>query len=364
MSSAAARRDTATFEPYYWEAYNEIVEPRRFDHYLVRRWAPALGPTGFLLLKVLRDRCYHNPQTGVLRDTCEVDLDELAAAVGVSRATVVRELRNNEALGHFVRRVRQYRIVDGRPRKDANLYQISMDDPVHPADYTRYDELRAIKECERAEASVPARADTRIKREDGSSAYTAQSEPYRRPHKAQIEPTDAKHLTVQNDPTDATHLKAQIEPTLDYSPSGGALPSDSLTPPAADPPINSPQGEDGHGSEVKPGLTAVEGEESHGGAVTAEDVAGELRDSLLCAAWSEALRALEGAVNAPTFAAHVRPLRPLSLDEETGQVELLCASQFAREWLDKRHRPAIEEALSAALGRPVAVRLTSKGEKK
>src|SRR5690349_2140546 len=111
MTDRTAARATATFVPYYWEAYNEIVEPRRYDHYLVRRWLPALGPLGFALVKALRDRCYHNPTTGVLRDSCEIDMDELAGAVGVSRRTLFRELADNEALAQFVRRIEQWQMV-------------------------------------------------------------------------------------------------------------------------------------------------------------------------------------------------------------------------------------------------------------
>jgi hypothetical protein len=128
----ARGRSTATFEAYYWEAYNAIVEPRRWDHYLLRRWLPTLGPLGFALVKVLRDRCYFNPDTGVLRDTCEIDMDELAHLIGVSRATLFRELGRNVALGCFVRRVEQYQMINGRPQQTRNLYQVCMDDPVHP----------------------------------------------------------------------------------------------------------------------------------------------------------------------------------------------------------------------------------------
>jgi hypothetical protein len=168
-------RSTATFEAYYWEAYNQIVEPRRWDHYLLRRWLPTLGPLGFTLVKVLRDRCYFNPDTGVLRDTCEIAMDELAHLVGVSRATLFREMGRNVALGCFVRRVEQYQMVNGRPQQTKNLYQVCMDDPVHPEDRERYEALRLQKEAER-EQPLPRK----IVKRDGQRSYGSQDETHRR----------------------------------------------------------------------------------------------------------------------------------------------------------------------------------------
>jgi hypothetical protein len=345
-TSTKSDRATATFQPYYWEAYNEIVQPRRFNHYLIRRWLPELGPLGLAAVLALRDRCYHNPQTGVLRDECEVDMRELAAALGVSRTTLFAEFGRNEALGQFVRRVEQYQMKGGKPHRTANSFRVCMDDPIHPDDLERYDLLRAEKERDRAE---PTSSGKRVKPESdyesGIRTHSAKPADY----ESGIRTAETTSLESASRTAETMSPESGIRTVYVNSPSGGSLPSESLTPAAGEaPPINSPQGEEsreeGHGS-------AVEGE--------GEDVAGELRDSLLCAAWSKALKALEAKVKRPTFEAHLKPLRPLSLNEETGQVELLCASLFAREWLDKRHREAIEQALSAALGRPIAVRLTA-----
>jgi hypothetical protein len=323
-----AARSTATFLPYYWEAYNEIVEPRRFDHYLIKRWLPALGPLGFALVKALRDRCYHNPQTGVLRDECEVDLTELADSVGVSRATLVRELARNEALGHFIRRIRQFKMVDGRPRKDANAYQVSMDDPVHPSDLERYDDLRAIKEKERAATDS---APTRLKRE--SSSHKAQIEPNRGSYKAQIEPSN---LSAQFESSDTKCLSAHFEPTKDNLPSGSFLTEDVLTPAAAPQPNGLPPM--GEGSTLS---------ESEGSSAPPE----------LLSAWPLALLEIAQFVNRPTFHTHIKPLVPLDLTDE-GEVALLVPSAFTRGWLEARHLPTLESALRKALKRDVTVRLT------
>ena len=34
---ASASRPTVTLEPYFWEAYNAVVQPERRDWYLIRR---------------------------------------------------------------------------------------------------------------------------------------------------------------------------------------------------------------------------------------------------------------------------------------------------------------------------------------
>ncbi|HVK06064.1 MAG TPA: DnaA N-terminal domain-containing protein [Armatimonadaceae bacterium] len=337
-TSTKPDRATATFQPYYWEAYNEIVQPRRFNHYLIHRWLPELGPLGLAVVLALRDRCYHNPQTGVLRDECEVDMRELAAALGVSRTTLFAEFGRNEALGQFVRRLEQYQMKGGKPHRTANLFRVCMDDPIHPDDLERYDLLRAEKERDRAETTPSGK---RVKPESAYESGIRTHSPEPAAYESGIRTAETTSLKSASRTAETMSPESGIRTAYVNLPSGGSIPSESLTPSAGDPPIDSPQGEDRHGS-----------------AVTAEDVAGELRDSLLCAAWSEALKALEAQVNRPTFEAHLKPLRPLALDEETGQVELLCPSQFAREWLDKRHREAIEEALGAALGRAASVRLT------
>jgi len=344
MAAASTARNTATFQPYFWEAYNEIVQPRRFDHYLLHRWLPELGQNGFVIVKVLRDRCYHNPQTGVLRDSVEVDLDELARACQMSRRTLLRELSENAMLGQFVRRIKQYQMVDGRPRQRENLYQVSMDDPVHPQDLARYDELRAEKERDRHQP-----APRKIVHAE-SKPYGGQNDPHRKKpsaYEGQNGTPDPTGLQSHIGTPDPTGLPGQNGTAYVNSPSGGSIPSASIPPGAGEaPPINSPQGEE-------------EGSRSSAATSSPPDVAAELRDSLLCGAWRQALKALETQINRPTFEAHLKPLRPLALDEPAGTVELLCPSHFAREWLDKRHRPAIEQALSAALGRAVLVRLAT-----
>jgi hypothetical protein len=329
-------RKTATFQAYYWEAYNEVVEPRRFDHYLIRKWGPELGSLGFFLIKVLRDRCYHNPATGILRDSCEIELEELGAAVGVSVSTLLREFKNNTALGQFVRRIPQYRIVDGKPQKGKNVYQVSMDDPIHPDDLERYDYLRAQKEKER-DIPVPSAI---IRAADGTTSYKGQIDDYRsaapsKPPKGSkalngqnddYRPSyngqnDDSIMLGQNDHTDTTCLPRQNDHTIENLPSGLLTKEDSLTPPAAESPHISPQGE--------------------GDALS------------LC--WSHTLHILADRVNKPTFEAHIKLLRPVSMVEEGEQVTVMLAavSLFSQGWVRDRHGETVREALAGALGRSV-----------
>ena len=325
-------RETATFVPYYWEAYNEIVEPRRFDHYLITRWLTDLKPLGFSLVKVLRDRCYHNPVKGILRDSCEVDMDELAKIVRVSRTTLFKEFRENTALQQFVRRIPRHHIVDGKWHQATNVFQVCMDDPIHPDDMAAYDDLRAQKEMER-DQPLPTRlvvgADgkpyeykSRTLREKGASPKSADSVLL----EASTFPKSADSVLMST--PNALTMSADSAHHIDNLPPG-VLTKESLTPPAAAfPPINPPQGDPEPVSEI-------------------------------AGAWEAAQPALQASVNAPTYHTHLKQLQTLYL--ETGEPEtvvLLAKSAFSREWLERRHMELLTIALSDALGRPVAVRLT------
>jgi chromosomal replication initiation ATPase DnaA len=76
----------------------------------------------------------------------------------------------------------------------------------------------------------------------------------------------------------------------------------------------------------------------------------------LAAVWNRVLELLAGRVNKPTYEAHLRPL-VLAEVTEAGGVLLLVPHAATREWIEKRHLPAIQEALVKALGRPVTVQL-------
>ncbi|MES2463609.1 MAG: DnaA N-terminal domain-containing protein, partial [Armatimonadota bacterium] len=81
-------------------------------------------------------------------------------------------------------------------------------------------------------------------------------------------------------------------------------------------------------------------------------------------AWDRALRGLAARVNKPTFEAHIRTLRPLSLVEEASEtggtavyaITLGVPSAFTREWVSQRHGPLIQGLLEEVLDHDVRVR--------
>lgn len=79
-------------------------------------------------------------------------------------------------------------------------------------------------------------------------------------------------------------------------------------------------------------------------------------------AWDRALRQLAQRVNKPTFEAHIRTLRPLTLIEETDRgapavlITLGVPSAFTREWVEKRHASLIQTLLEEILDRDVRMR--------
>lgn len=331
----SAARDTATFTPYYWEAYNEIVEPRRFDHYLIRKWLPDLGGDGLAVLKVLRDRCYHNPTSGVLRNEVEIDLLELAAACNISERTLRRIFESSAALGQFVQAIKQFNVVGGQARRRANAYRVCMDDPIHPDDMELYDTLRAAREIERM--PVP---NTRTFRPKAPERPGSEKEKFTGQNGRQT--NSGAEFTGQNDRADTTYLSGQDDRTLTGQndraivnlPFGDSLTKESLTP-LADSPHKSPQGE-GETDSPTPVFDPLQ------------------------SAWNVALKLLAQVVNTPTLNAHLKPMRLVSVEGD--RAVLAAPTAFARNWIEGRHRAEVEAALSEALGKPVTVQITAGGK--
>ena len=71
--------------------------------------------------------------------------------------------------------------------------------------------------------------------------------------------------------------------------------------------------------------------------------------------WRVALSLLENRVSLPTLQAHLKTLRLGTV--EAGEAIMIAPSAFTREWIDKRHRADIEQALSEAAGQPLTLRL-------
>ena len=99
-----------------------------------------LGPLGSALVICLRSHCYHDRVKGELRDRVKIAVPDVAAEIGVSAKTVRRELETIAEAGAPLARFLRVHIVytPGRTpesvRRDANMYQVAMDDPVHPLD--------------------------------------------------------------------------------------------------------------------------------------------------------------------------------------------------------------------------------------
>lgn len=324
-SPRSQSRATATFIPYFWEAYNEIVEPRRFDHYLLRRWLPELGPLGLAIVKALRDRCYHNPTTGILRNECEVKMVELAAQCGVNRATLFREFERNKALAEFVQRLPQYQLRGGKMVQAENAFRISMDEPIHKDDYERYDQLRAEREKER-QTPPQTSGGRRLKGDSASGSQNATQNDADQGAESQSATPETTSLQSHGATADATHLGTQDATPFDNLPSGGILTKESLTPSAGISPINPPRDEE----------TGIQ-------------------ESLLCGVWNGVLRRLSRSVNKPTFETHIRMLGLLALDKDAGTAQIAAPSAFSRQYIEGRHKQHLEEAFTAELGKTIAV---------
>jgi hypothetical protein len=327
---AASSFTTATLEPYYTEAHNEIVQPERIDWYLVTKWLPDLGHLGFAVVKALRVLCYYNPKTGVLRNEVEVDMKELAQMVGSSAPTLYREFERNEFLArYFVQKQEQIGWQGDRPVRFKPRFRVAMDAPIHPSDQERYDLLRAQREAERVEAETAAAGRFRVlpKSQNENSGRKSQNE-IKGGRKSQNESRKSQNETP----------KLQSENSLKELslPSGGCTKESLRGADAAAliPPINSPGGEE----------TPSAGPDLPGQAGTSDPLA---------ITWNVVLAALADQINKPTLETHLRLARLVSASD-AGDVVVEARSHFSREWIDGRHRATVEAALAEALGRPVA----------
>lgn len=71
--------------------------------------------------------------------------------------------------------------------------------------------------------------------------------------------------------------------------------------------------------------------------------------------WDQVLEALGKKATRASFESSIRQVRPHSLDTEC--LELLVATEFARDWIEKRGRKPIEAALAQVAGRPLKLHL-------
>ncbi|NUN93223.1 MAG: hypothetical protein HUU04_05505, partial [Verrucomicrobiae bacterium] len=71
--------------------------------------------------------------------------------------------------------------------------------------------------------------------------------------------------------------------------------------------------------------------------------------------WGQAAERLRKLTGEATWKRWFEPVRPLRKENDVLILEAPC--QFHRIWLEDNHRGLIEEALGAAAGQPVKVRL-------
>ncbi len=69
--------------------------------------------------------------------------------------------------------------------------------------------------------------------------------------------------------------------------------------------------------------------------------------------WQQVLAALDKKAARPSFHSSIKQVEPKAVDDK--KLELLVATEFARDWLEKRGKKAIESALEKVTGRPMLV---------
>lgn len=145
-----ARRQVEVL-PYYHQLENEIIKPNQgvwTTRYFQERWRPALGSEGASIVGTLRLLADKNGQTFA----SQAKIAELA---GVSLRSLKRYLSTNESAVSSMSAVwkEQWRVLhqyfikvktpryllqqqgnQTRARRTTSLYQVAMDDPIHPDD--------------------------------------------------------------------------------------------------------------------------------------------------------------------------------------------------------------------------------------
>jgi hypothetical protein len=227
----------------YFSLANEIIQPDQYvstSRYFCLKWEPSLGLVGARIIRVLRSLGYYNRQTGEMRDGIPIDLPELAALCGFSVATIKREFGSgkdgkaaNPSLHTFVQREKNYKhdAVTGQIWREENIYRVKMDDPVHPDDLPRLQELwedrqKGGKEEKREGGSKqPPRSPAGRKAQNelnGPSDRKAQNEPNGKARTAHSESKpnqdESKARQDESKPSQLDSDSVQNEPTLiDYS---------------------------------------------------------------------------------------------------------------------------------------------------
>ncbi|GEM_PF-3149834 len=413
--------DSIELQPFYHDAKDGIIRPKQVvvsTRYFWERWAPRLGPTLSVLIVRLRMHCYYNQVTKERRDWCFPTQQTLAEEVGVSRWTIMRELKRPEAR-HFVRVQCRSRFDPERKRtiRISSLYHVAMDDPLVAEDVDRASTIAAgyLLESEDVAAvpaarkttptllaALPAHAGHRVHLATGPNAGNLPTEEIpedstdsvdvvaRELVQANITETAARRLATdfpaelirqkmslvrdlksrQSLRNEAGFLRKAIED--DYSVPLQATGTDAI---AASMPLVRMRGWGGQ----EPGVA----ERSPSAAASvqavvrdAHDVA-PARDLRLLApttsssgpasertgdvnVWEVAKQALSGEMKPAAFAQWLAPSKLLRYEPGLASVTVPCVRSL--RYLEQRLKWQIEDALSAICGCPTRLKLIVEGE--
>lgn len=239
------RDDHITIMADYFSISNEIIQPDQYvstSRYFCLKWEPSLGLVGARIVRVLRALGYYNRQTGEMRDGIPIDLPELAVLCGFSVATIKREFGSgkdgraaNPHLHTFVQREKNYKhdTVTGQVWREENIYRVKMDDPIHPDDLPRLQELWEARQ-KGSSSSKSAGASRKDQFAPyGAADRKAQYEPYGKPRIAHIDSdsiqVESNSVQVESNSIQLESNLVQDEPTLiDYL-SSPKLQKDSLS---------------------------------------------------------------------------------------------------------------------------------------
>ena len=115
--------DETALRRAFADAQARITRPTRIalaTHYFRTEWVSHLGATNAWLIMALRSRCYWNKESGELRDTCVMSMQELADLLGTSTRTVIRGLQDPlvRRFASAQERIYERRASDGRKGRD------------------------------------------------------------------------------------------------------------------------------------------------------------------------------------------------------------------------------------------------------
>ncbi len=234
-----------TLSPVYNSAVNAVTRPAHgvvCSQYFVDRWMPELGGAGTQIVLALRRLGYLNLKTGERRDEIVISRKVVAERAGISEDTLTRELGEdkktglprNPALRRFVQsRRRHKRDRLGRLLQDDNAYWVSMDDPIHPEDWSQVEEEIRLA-LERAEKQQTPQPESQVSqpRQQAPETQNASSVISPETQNAFLPPQSAAPET-QNAvprPQNASHLNPESDSFLPLSTSpDAARPGGSLS---------------------------------------------------------------------------------------------------------------------------------------